>query len=149
MNCFDEATIQRYVDGECSESESEMLSAHFKQCTECMVRFEMQQQRSVKIKSEVNSLLVGAIEIPDFVPHEAAQKVIFPFRRKLTYGLAAASVLLILVLLVGKYQTNRTDDTIIYYSFDYEVDANKPITSQDMVLYYTDENGDTYESVVN
>lgn len=149
MNCFDEATIQRFVDGECSKGEQGRIKAHFNECPDCFELFKIHKQRSANIKRKVNSLNVDEFMIPEFVPVGTERKIIVPFRRKLVYGMAAASVLLILVLVFGKFQSQRAEDTFVFYSLDYEVDANKPITEQDMVMYYTDENGNTFERVLN
>ena len=35
----------------------------------------------------------------------------------------------------------QPDETILFYNIDYEIDANKPITEQEMIFYITDENG--------
>ena len=44
---------------------------------------------------------------------------------------------------------SNNDSMILYYSMDYEVDANKPITEQEMVMYIIDENGNTVENEFN
>ena len=148
MNCFNEEYIQKIVDSECSNMEQEQFELHVAKCSKCLAQYKLQQNRSVKIKNEINSLIESDIDVPEFKMNGVSTKESIPFKRKLIYVFAAASVLLF-VLMLGKYNVKTCEDEMVYYNLEFEFDANKPLSDQDMVMYFTDEKGNTYENGLN
>lgn len=149
MNCLNENNIQKIVDNECSENEYNLFTNHMKTCAQCKTQFEAQKALSKTVRDKINALVDKEIVVPEFtIPGNKDQSKI-PIRRRIVVRFAAASVLLITVLSIGVLHTTKTDDSTLYYNLEYEIDANKPITDQDMVMYFTDEDGNTYESVLN
>lgn len=141
MNCFDVDIFQKYVDGECSETEINNIEAHIEKCAECKNNLELLRERSDNIKKQINVLVDEIPEIPEISTFIKEDKPVIPFRKKLAYGMAAASIFLLIVLFFGKSKQSQPEETVLYYNIDYEIDANKPLTEQEMVVYITDENG--------
>ncbi|MCG6189346.1 anti-sigma factor family protein [Maribellus maritimus] len=141
MNCFNEEIFQKYVDGECSETEIDQIEAHIEKCVECKTNVELLRERSENIKKQINALVGDVPEMPGISTLIKEKKPVIPIRKKLAYGMAAASLFLLIVLFFGKSQQSQPEETILFYNIDYEIDANKPLTEQEMVLYITDENG--------
>lgn len=149
MNCSSEDIIQKYIDGECSPKERKALEAHMANCEECRVIEEHLSLRSDKIKTKLNALVGDVPEMPDVSTLITKQKPVKTLKQKLIYGMVAACILLFLVLMFETQNKSNNDSMILYYSMDYEVDANKPITEQEMVMYIIDENGNTVENEFN
>ncbi|QGY46996.1 hypothetical protein GM418_26035 [Maribellus comscasis] len=141
MNCFNEDILQKYVDGECTAEESRKIEIHTGNCAECRNTVALFKRRSENIKKQINALVGDVPEMPGISTLIKEKKPVIPIRKKLVYGMAAASVMLIIVLLLEKPFSSPDKETIMYYNIDYEIDANKPLTEQEMVLYITDENG--------
>ncbi len=141
MNCFSEDFIQKYVDGESTESEASMVENHTAECIECKMSIERQKQRSIKLKKALNELVDEIPEMPKMPTFTNQGRQHVSFKRKLVYGMAAACILLLLIFVIGRQQTNNRNDMMLYHSLDFEVDANKPITDQELIMYVIDENG--------
>ena len=141
MNCFNDDIFQKYIDGECSETEINHIKAHIEKCAECKATITIQKERSENIKKQINILVDEVPELPEIPAFINKEKPVIPIRKKLAYVMAAASLFLMIVLFLGKSQRNQPQETILYYNIDYEIDANKPLTEQEMVMYITDENG--------
>ncbi len=141
MNCFDEEFLQKYVDGECSADEHSKIEKHIEKCSQCRTSAKSIRKRSEKIKKHLDALVGEIPERPEILTHVKNVKPVFSLKKKLVYGMAAASILLFIALVVNKLYTQQPEETILYYNIDYEIDANKPITEQEMIFYITDENG--------
>ncbi|NOY95349.1 MAG: hypothetical protein GXO81_03020 [Chlorobi bacterium] len=146
MDCFSEEFIQKYEDGESTENEARMAENHMAECIECKIRIERQKQRSIKLKKALNQLVDKMPEIPLFT-NQGRQHV--SLKRKLIYGMIAACILLLLIFVIGRQQTNNKKDYMLYYILDFEVDANKPITDQELIMYVIDQNGNITDCEYN
>ena len=141
MNCFSKEIIQKYVDGESTESEASMVESHMETCSECKMSIERQKQRSVKLKKALNEMVGEIPEMPKIRSFINQNKPNVSLMRKLVYGLVAACILWALFFVGGQQQTNNRNENILYHSLDFEVDANKPITDQELIIYVIDQNG--------
>ena len=141
MNCFSEDTIQRFVDGELTEIEVKMVESHLAECSECKRKVEYQKQQSTDIKKVLNELVGEIPEMPKIESFSKRESSRVSIKRKFVYGMVAASVLWMLFLVSDWQQTKCSCEKIIYYSVDFEVDANKPISDQEITIQIINQNG--------
>ncbi len=139
MKCFSEDLLQIYIDGECSKEDFALISEHLRECEECSVVAAKAKKRSETMKKRINALAVEIREIPDFKAIPEQKVLLLAKRKKLVYTLSAACILLAVVWGTHPWESQQRQDNAIYYSIEYEIDANKPLTDQDMVMYITSE----------
>ena len=145
MKCFSEDAIQRFVDGELTEIEVKMVESHLAECSECKRKVEYQKQQSTDIKKVLNELVGEIPEMPKIESVIKKERAYVSRRRKFVYGMVAASVLWMLFLVSDWQQSKCSCDKIIYYSMDFEVDANKPISDQEITVKIIDQDGKPIE----
>lgn len=149
MKCFSEELLQIYIDGECSKEEFILINEHLSKCDECSNSVIDARKRSETIKKQINALAGEIREIPDFSGITEQRKLPLTKRKKLIYTLSAACILLVAALGMYHWESSKRQKSAIYYSIEYEIDANKPLTDQDMVMYITSESeGETENEII-
>lgn len=138
MNCIEEQLIQKYIDGECSEQETEMVEEHLLVCSECAGRLEEKRKLSVELKQLINSLSTNNIEIPPFTKRrmDSGKKL-----KIFIYSLSAACILLFVLFLFDKRSNSDRNQITILQNIPREIDANRPASEQDFVIEVYDDFG--------
>ena len=140
MNCLNEDKIQRYIDDELNNAEKLEVNQHLSACSECSHKAERQKQLSTEFKSAFNATSDIDIPIPDL--YGSRTKAITKKRSLWINSVAAA--LLILFVLTPKEQ-QQTYELSSFQSFDFEMDANQPITEMEMTIHTYDKQGNPTE----
>lgn len=141
MNCLSDEIIQMFIDGELTEKEQVQVVVHLQVCKKCAEHLAVQRELSLNCKASISSLVDELTEIPDFIQagkkKALSKKVLYRF----IYPLAAASILLLFLLL--PFNENNEDGTEIFAfsNVSGEIDANLPISDQEIEIYFYDENG--------
>ena len=148
MKCIDDVLIQKYIDGEATQEETDFIENHIKLCSVCAENTEKQKELAVYLKREVNRLVGNEkmITIPEFVLPAAQVK---PVRRKVKkwiYSAAAACLLLFAVTYIGFRKEPAQEEYVLLFDIGTEFDANKPISQQDMTITIIDLNNNTIEN---
>lgn len=143
MNCIDEQLLQKYIDGECTESEMAEVKQHLSTCLSCTQSLAEREKLSAGIKRALNALTVEEIEIPVF--RNINKRSLNININLLIYSLSAACILLFVLFIVDKdFQPNPKEITIVQ-SVPVEVDANRPASDQEFVIEVYDGKGQRSE----
>ncbi len=144
MTCIKPELIQKYIDRETTSAESELVDAHLKHCEDCCRKVEARKQFSQLIIHSVNHLVKDHGSIPAFAPVKKVSGRFF-VKRRIIYGLSAACVLLLIMFTVIRTRTREPWHVSIVNTIGPQVDANKPITKQDMIINIIDQDGNVTE----
>ncbi|HET6558758.1 MAG TPA: zf-HC2 domain-containing protein [Prolixibacteraceae bacterium] len=143
MNCIDEQLLQKYIDGECTESEMLEVKQHLFICLACTQSLAEKEKVSLEIKRALNSLTADQVEIPVF--RNINKRLVNKNINLLIYSLSAACILLLVLFIVGnEFQPNQKEITIVQ-SVPVEVDANRPASDQEFVIEVYDGKGQRSE----
>ncbi len=148
MKCFSEELLQIYIDGECSKEELIIINKHLRKCDECSNSVIEARKRSETIKNRINRLAGEIREIPVFRGIPEQKKLLLSKQKKQIYVLSAACILLVAALGIYHWESPTHQKSTIYYSIEYEIDANKPLADQEMVMYITSENAGEIENEI-
>lgn len=148
MNCFREEDIQLYLDNECDEQLQTAIQEHLQDCSICREALAQQRQRAHELVQWLNLLVTHQPEIPPLpvkvqTPNSSLIHYIWP--------LAVAASLLLFVFL-GPFDSsdiNPTNDSHLLYVSSGEIDANKPITDQPLIMTVVAPDGSTSQVVFN
>lgn len=145
MKCIDEALLQKYIDGECTEKEKADIEKHFSNCPECRIRNAEKVKLSTEIKQALRFLNTQNTVIPNFqLPATQSGKS----RRLFIISLPAACIL-IFALFFTKNEIEATqEELIVVESILREIDANLPASEQDFVIEVFDGNGGRSEYII-
>lgn len=145
MRCIDPDLIQMYIDKEVTLEEELMIKDHLKQCQACATRFNNQLQMVTQVKDTINLITNETIEIPEFTIPEKQKKRHANINRRLIYGVAAACI--IILILITFHTNNRVDENSEYFMqlVEYEYDANRTLSEQELVIEFIDPNGNLTE----
>ena len=141
MKCLSDEIIQIFIDGELPIKDRDQVTAHIKSCEECAERISEQRELTRRIKESISSLADPLPEIPDF--DQSKKKKVVPVRRlyKLLYPLAAASILILILVLPLKRNAEDLQEIIVVSSFSGEIDANLPLSDQEFEITFYNEEG--------
>jgi predicted anti-sigma-YlaC factor YlaD len=145
MSCIHDELIQKYIDGETNHEEVKLVETHTAACNRCRLKIESQRRMANTIKGAINLLAMDSIDIPEFVtPLKKINKHLFTVKR-ISYMIAAASVLLFALVLTQKNKTKKQNGIIIETGYSIEVDANRPVTEFPLVINIIDTEGNISE----
>ena len=147
MKCVDDELIQKYIDGEAAQKETDFIENHIKSCSACAGNIETQRTLAAYLKKEVNRLVEDekTITIPKFVFPEAQVKTV---RRKINYwaySAAVACLLLFVATYFGFREEPKQPEYVFLFDIETEFDANKPMSQQDMTIKVIDLNNKTID----
>ncbi len=139
MKCISEALIQKYIDKETTALEQEYINKHLAGCPQCAEQIEEMRKKATQFKQWVGLIDEENIEIPSFVRPASQHRFLHPSTRQLIYGLSAACILVLFLLISPK----KEEKVELVYSYDLESEfnANLPISEQDMEFKITDSEG--------
>jgi len=145
MNCIKTEIIQKYNDNEIIPEEAALIEEHISGCKKCAAAIKQQRQLSDSIIEAVNLLAMAKTEIPTFVAPASRRKKLSATIKKAVYYISAACILLYILVIQLKKEPEKTHQMSIIHNIGLEVDANKPVTKQEIVIYVIDENGNMTE----
>jgi len=145
MNCIKDFNIQKFIDGEATQSEASIIENHIKTCEKCEVKVNNQRKLAAAIKKGINLLEKDSIEIPGILIPSKAIKINSSSNRRLIYLIAAASILLFLFVVRPKDETTNQQANSVEFGYSMEVDANRPVSKLPMVISIIDSKGNVTE----
>lgn len=145
MNCLSDEVIQMYIDGELPGEEQIRVDTHLQRCKKCTERVESQREVVLGFKASINSLVDDSIEIPAFIQTNRRRGLSKKKLYKIIYPLAAASILILFLALPFNRNTEDPIEIIVISSFSGEIDANLPISDQEIEISFYNENGTKIE----
>ena len=131
MKCIDNELLQRFHDGECQHEEAGNVALHLDTCPACRSNYEQLQTRVTTIKQAFDSLVQEDICIPSAMPNIPVKRTVSLHRKYIIPLLAAASILLLIMVLNRKEINNTPDAPMLQSCFTAELDANKPAEQQE------------------
>ncbi|MBN1791850.1 MAG: zf-HC2 domain-containing protein [Bacteroidales bacterium] len=142
MSCIKKGTIQKYIDGECTLSETVQIERHLADCKKCSVNVEYQRKLASGLRKALSLLSQESKGIPIInVPDKTARTRLLTVRR-LAYILAAACIILFVVIISQKKEPeNQAEIIMIEPGFATEFDANQPVSDQQMIMTIIDSEG--------
>lgn len=143
MTCIRPELIQKYIDNEASINEKDFVEEHLKHCGICHKKVESRKQFAQLVVKSINNMAKEYEYIPAFVPERNVSRI--HLKRKFIYGLSAAVVFLLIMLTILKNPAQKPMHVNIVNAIGPEVDANKPVTQQDMVIKVIDQDGNVTE----
>jgi len=150
MKCINEEQLQRYLDGECSQADCELIAHHMDQCQLCSDAFAEMSKRSTRIKRLFDMTVTQQPEIPEFkVPARTPKYRKFVIRYLLP--MAAAAGLLLLLLLRPFHKTEEAPINGFFYQgyISVEFDANKPVTEYPLIITAIAPDGSISQIIIN
>lgn len=148
MSCISDDFIQKYVDGEASPDELEFIEQHLLSCENCAAKIDDRRKLASSIKAAINSRAEGPIEIPAFESKQNKPPKQIITTRRVIYSIAAACII-IFMLVNTRNKEHKTDDGMpAMPCSDWEYDANKTVSQQDMVIQFVDAKGIVIEYII-
>jgi predicted anti-sigma-YlaC factor YlaD len=135
MSCIKNEIVQKYIDGEASPDEVARVEYHIAGCETCAAKVNSQRKLVSGIKKVMNPDREFNMETPAFDTNTfPPRKTVYTIKR-LAYELSAACLLVItLIVSQNKLSNLKTEITTITPGFAEEIDANQPVTKQNMVI---------------
>lgn len=148
MKCISDELIQRFIDGETNPKEDAVIRSHLLHCNNCAIKMNRRKKLSAGVKKAVNFLAKEEAypPAPGFdreIPLRRAR-----WTRKVYYGIAAACLILAAIIFMPFGQNRAGQDTTAFENVQWEYDANKTFTQQEMVIQITDPQGTVSEFII-
>lgn len=141
MSCLSSSIIQKYIDGEASLMEATMVETHLVACGACSLKVADGRRSAANLKSALDILVPDdAIKVPVFnVP---AKKRSLPTAKVLILVVSAACILAF-ILMVPYFRNHKAQEqiTLVHCIEQQEVDANRSISEQQIVINVIDKDG--------
>lgn len=149
MSCISDGDIQRYIDAEMPRDEAAYVIEHIATCHSCAIKIEQQRKLADGFKRIMSyTIPESTYQVPAFRLNTAAQmKPVYSVKRLFWEISAACLVLFILIFSQTKYSGTGIGTIQNYPSTAIEIDANRPITDQPMVITIIDADGNITEYV--
>lgn len=150
MRCISSETIQTYIDGEASPKQVQIIERHLAGCPECTAQVDDQRNLARGIKNAVHLLNDDRIQIPLIALHGRPEKKrqVMVADKRFFYYVSAACMLLFLVMITSREESVNQERITIVSDSDWEVDANRPISQQELILKVADGRGNTTEYLI-
>lgn len=141
MNCMNKIEIQKYIDKECSANEKIAIEAHLLECNSCTQNLRLQDEQSSSIKKALAQLNASNLSIPEF--RKPVKTKFQKIEHYIIYSLSAACLLLFVLIFVDKVNPKKQNQLALMPTW--EIDSNRPITEQAIMVSVTDPNGNSTE----
>lgn len=145
MRCIDPDQIQKYIDKELTPEEELEIKGHLEHCEACATKTNNQLELATQVKDTINLLKEEPIDIPEFKIPQNREKIHVLTPRRLIYSVAAASILIVFILLFQSKETEAEDNEYFMQLVEQEYDANRSISDQEMVIEIIDPEGNLTE----
>ena len=133
MNCLSDEKIQAYIDNELFAEEQQQVKRHIDHCPECKNRYIAQKQFLDTFLQDFNSGTED-ISIPGFQYPTKGVKPEFKIKRLFWLGAAAVILFFLFVYSPNEEHIQNETEEAFMLEIDYEVDANKPWSEQDLTI---------------
>lgn len=145
MTCINNEIIQKYIDGEATPKEIVRIEKHIIKCEKCALKVVNLRDMANKIKTAINLLAEDTIVIPSIAIPPALNKKRSFTTRRIIYTIAAACILLFIVVISQKKEPENQPVTTIEPGFALDIDANRPVSQQSLVITIIDSEGNVSE----
>lgn len=145
MSCIDDELVQKFIDGEASTQEVKLINQHISECRVCTEKIDKQKKLAIRIKEAIDMLVVDEVELPKFNYPAQNNRSVNTIIRRFLYVLSAACVLFFAIWVSDNGQQVEMEEVVLYNNVDWEYDANKPITDQQMIIKVIDADGNVSE----
>lgn len=149
MSCISSEDIQIYIDGEATPTQSAMVKKHLLSCEKCAEKIILQQSLSAGVKKAIHLLTEDTVLIPLMAKPSRPIKRKYATSRRLIYIFSAACLLFLVYLNIHKPVSESQNKTIIVSGTEWEVDANRPLSQQELILNVVDAEGNVTEYLIN
>lgn len=148
MRCISDELIQKFTDAETNPKEDAVINSHLLHCNSCATKVNHRRKLSAGVKSAVNLLAKeGAPSLaPVFEKQTPVKKAVSA--RKVFYGIAAACAIIALLVFAPFGENRASQDTTAIENIQWDYDANKTFTQQEMVIQITDPQGTVNEFII-
>jgi hypothetical protein len=149
MSCIKEELIQKYIDKEASFDEVSYIENHLISCSKCTSHVEYRRKLSVNIKSVLfqNAELIK--DIPEFIPPKIENKRHIITWERILFDLSAACIAILIFYLINNNNPEGQPQVMIINRIGANVDANLPVTQQEMIFQVVDPQGNISEMDIN
>ena len=148
MSCINDGLIQKYVDGETNSSEQEYVETHLSACRKCSEKIENRRLLTTTIKKSLRLSAREEIIIPAFIPSSKQTGKNSRTLIRLSVFIPAASIILFMILFADRRKNETMSVLEPNSGSSVDIDANRPVSQFPLVLYYIDDEGNTYEYAV-
>jgi predicted anti-sigma-YlaC factor YlaD len=145
MRCIDSDLIQRYVDEELTKEEATLIEGHIKYCKACEAKISNQRKLATHVKDTINLLTEEAVGIPEFDIPQNREKMHGLTSRRLIYGVAAACITVLLLIIFQNKDTGAENNEYIMQIVEYDYDANRSVSDQKLIIEIIDPEGNLSE----
>ena len=145
MTCIKDDIIQKYVDGETTPEEVAQIEKHIVNCEKCTEKVDNHLRLADGIKETLDLLLEDPVEIPEILATKSQSKKRLIRGKKLIYSLSAACILIFVLFITQNKKHRIENEEIIVHSIDWEYDANRTISQQQLVISIIDLEGNVTE----
>lgn len=139
MKCYSETFIQKYIDGELPIKDASQFEVHSIDCQMCARNLDIQQKRTRAFKSIINTMASDEVDVPTFSVPVLKCKSKFSRYQSLISIVAAAAVIIVALIFSPFFCENN--NVIVVQNITDEVDANKPISEQQLSILVVDPSG--------
>ncbi len=141
MSCIKNDLIQKYNDGEATPKEIALIEKHIVNCEKCALKVDDQQKLATGVKKAINLLAEDTIEIPNIVMSPSRSKKRFITGKRLIYSISAACIILFVLFITHNKEAEIENEIVFTLSFEWDYDANRTISQQQMVINIIDPEG--------
>lgn len=140
MRCIDDELIQSYVDDELTPEEVVRIEGHLEHCEACKAKISKQRKLATHVKGTLNLLTEEPIDIP-----KSPKKIHALRSRRLIYGVAAACIAVLLLIIFQNKDTAVENNEYIMQIVEYDYDANRSLSDQELIIEFIDPEGNLSE----
>ena len=145
MNCLNSELIQKYIDGEASPKEVTRLENHIRECGKCTAKIDLQRKLAENVKRAINIMVENNLELPTIKLTPSPVKEYFFTARRILYIVAAACILIFVIVIRSERSENIQNVITIEPGFAHDIDANRPVSQQSLVITIVDSEGNVSE----
>lgn len=148
MKCINEIYAQHYIDGELSTEVTIELEKHLDECLVCAKLVSEQEMQANTIVDSINQFVSKKVIIPPF----NKPQVEIPQRKKrgpLYINIATIAAAIVLIFLMFPVKKEASQEIGFVQHITEEIDANKPITEQEITIIVIDPLGNREELTIN
>lgn len=149
MKCIENELIQKYIDHETSPGETSQIEKHVKECPECARKIVRRRNLSHNVMTVMNELNTEGQPIPSFFHPKVPSERKLLNRKWILYDVSAACLLIFMLILTRKSHPDNLSLLRTEARTEVEVDANRPVTEQPMLIQITDPEGNVTEYTLN
>lgn len=150
MNCLNESTLQKYLDGELADTALMEVETHLKLCPVCLDNYTLAKNAKQQVFNFIEELssLEPEIEIPVFqYPSKTSR-----FKKLVYIGISIAASILIFIGIGIQFNNHKAKQkqleniTKATYELTRNTDMNKVIHNKQIMVVVTNASGEVIET---